>query len=212
MRRPPPPPEPVPRAWHGETVVCLASGPSLTQADVDFCRGKARVIAVNDTHRLAPWADVLYAADAKWWRRFGGVPEFKGLKYSILPNNGVGHWMDDCEFQDIRILRNTGGGGYDPDATALRTGCNSGYQAIHLAMHFGAKRIVLLGYDMHGDHFFGSHPDKSRPPFALCLSKFPTLVEPLKTAGVEIVNCTPGSHIDCFPMGTLSEVFAEVAA
>ena len=57
----------VPRAWVDETAVCIASGPSLTQADVDYVRGKARVIVVNNGYLLAPWADVLYAADARWW-------------------------------------------------------------------------------------------------------------------------------------------------
>src|SRR5690349_14752114 len=32
--------------WAGETVVCLATGPSLTAEDVASCRGKARVIAI----------------------------------------------------------------------------------------------------------------------------------------------------------------------
>src|SRR5690606_8383467 len=34
----------VPRRWPNSTVVCLASGPSLTPEDVAFCRGKAPVI------------------------------------------------------------------------------------------------------------------------------------------------------------------------
>lgn len=196
----------VERLWPHATVVCLGSGPSLTQADVDRVRGRARVIAVNDAFRLAPWADVLYAADAKWWRRGAGVPTFRGLKYSILPN-----WTAQ-EFPDVRILRNTGVDGLELDPTGLRTGRNSGYQAINLAVHLGASQIVLLGYDMHGDHFFGSHPDKSKPPFALCLPLFPTLVGPLKAAGVSVVNCTPRSAVTCFPMTPLSSVLAEVAA
>lgn len=199
---------PVPRIWVGETVVCLASGPSLTLADVTRCRGSARVIAVNDTVRYAPWADVLYAADVKWWRRFNGVPEFTGMKYSIQSNNGTIH--DD--FPDVRVLRNTGVCGLDLQPDALRTGCNSGYQAIHLAVHFGATRIVLLGYDMQGDHFFGSHPDKSRPPFELCLPHFQTLVAPVAALGIEIVNCTRESAITCFPMATIDAVIQERAA
>lgn len=194
--------EPVPKLWPNSTVVCLGSGPSLTQADVDRCREHARVIAVNDTVRMAPWADVLYAADVKWWRRFAGVPGFRGFKYSIMANTGNRPTAQE-EFRDIRILRNTGTNGLELQPDALRTGCNSGYQAINLAVHFGARQILLLGYDMHGDHFFGSHPDKTRPPFAMCLPLFPTLVAPLKAAGVSIVNCTPRSAITCFPMGTL---------
>lgn len=199
---------PVPRLWPHSTIACLGSGPSLTQADVDCCRECAHVIAVNDTVRLAPWADVLYAADGKWWRRFAGMPDFRGLKYSIMANTGT-RPTAQAEFRDIRILRNTGTSGLELEPDALRTGCNSGYQAINLAVHLGARQILLLGYDMHGDHFFGSHPDKTKPPFALCLPMFPTLVAPLAEAGVSIVNCTPGSAITCFPMGTLDAVLAE---
>jgi hypothetical protein len=201
---------PVEKLWPKSTIVCLGTGPSLTQADVDFCRGKARVIAVNNAHEIAPWADVLYAADAKWWRRFNGVPAFRGLKYSILPNSSQRNFRP--EFPDIRLLGNTGMRGLERDPSALRTGCNSGYQAINLAVHLGATQIVLLGYDMHGDHYFGSHPDKAKPPFALCLSAFPTLVAPLAEIGVSIVNCTPGSALTCFPMAPLSSVLEEVAA
>jgi hypothetical protein len=69
----------VPPEWVGETAAILASGPSLTREQCEAVRGKAKVIAVNnqaiDTDcdgvrvpAMAPWADVLYAADAKWWQ------------------------------------------------------------------------------------------------------------------------------------------------
>jgi hypothetical protein len=43
---------------------------------------------------------------------------------------------------------------------------------------------------MQGGHWFGKHPDKSGPPFALCLSLWPSIVAPLKALGVEVINCT----------------------
>jgi hypothetical protein len=102
------------------------------------------------------------------------------------------------------------------DPSAVRTGFNSGYQAINLAVHLGASRIVLLGYDMRvdqkrrsRDHFFGQHPDHTVPPVAACLTAFKTLVKPLAEVGVEIVNCTSGSALVSFPMRPLAEVFAE---
>ena len=50
--------------WAGDTCCILATGPSLTPAQAEYAKGKARVIAVNDAWRLAPWADILYACDA----------------------------------------------------------------------------------------------------------------------------------------------------
>ena len=52
--------------------VCIASGPSLTPEDVQAVKewrdaGKGKVIVVNTTFRAAPWADAMFAMDAKWW-------------------------------------------------------------------------------------------------------------------------------------------------
>lgn len=185
--------------WRGDTVVILATGPSLTVEDAEWVRGKARVIAVNDAYRVAPWADVLYACDDKWWRWHQGVPVFQGRKLSIKCKS----------YHDVERLCNTGAEGLETERRdGVRTGRNSGYQAIGVAVLLGATRIVLLGYDMRGDHFFGAHPDGSRPPFALCLAVFQTMVQPLRDAGVEVINCTRESALTCFPRQSLHEVVA----
>ncbi len=150
----------VERIWTGETVAILATGPSLCQEDVDYVKGKARVICVNDSWRLAPWADALYACDPAWWRWHDGVKSFDGPKWSIAHEA----WSDRLRksFPDVARLKNTGETGLEVDPAGLRTGRNSGYQAINLAVHYGARRIVLLGYDLQRTdgkaHFFGNHP------------------------------------------------------
>lgn len=194
-----PPVASVPRLWPGATVVCLGTGPSLTAADVASVRGRARVIAINDAYKLAPWADVLYACDAKWWAWHKGVPTFPGLKYAIQA--GADRWPG------VQLLRKTGDTGLELSPHGLRTGSNSGYQAIGLAVHLGAARILLLGYDMTGGaaHFFGKHPDGSGPPFKLCLERFATLVAPLRERGIDIVNCTRTTALRCFPCQPLEQ-------
>ena len=73
----------VPSLCPGGTVVCLGGGPSLHADDVAYCRGKATVIAINDSWRLAPWADALIASDAAWWQHYRGVPAYAGLKFCL---------------------------------------------------------------------------------------------------------------------------------
>ena len=193
----------VPKLWPGGTVVCLATGPSLTKTDIEYVRGKVQgVIAINDAYKWALWADVLYGCDAKWWRWQKGARAFAGLKYTLQ--------KEATQFPGVQLLRQTGPDGLELDPTGVRTGRNSGYQAINLAVHLGAARIVLLGYDMHGDHCFGRHPDGSRPPFGLCRPKFKTLVAPLKAAGVSIVNCTRVTALDAFPRMTLEQALPAV--
>jgi hypothetical protein len=191
----------VPRVWPDSLIVCLGTGPSLTGADVTRVQGQ-RVIAINNAYQLAPWADVLYACDAKWWRWHAGAPTFHGRKYMLQPA---------CrEYPEITALRNTGPTGLELDPSGLRTGHNSGYQAINLAVHLGARTIVLLGYDMQSPgrdaHFFGAHPDQSKPPFSRCLATFATLVEPLAARGIAVLNCTRQTALRCFPQPALDEV------
>lgn len=203
----------VPRLWRGERVVILGGGSSLTAADVDFCRGKARVIAIKEAHQLAPWADAIYAADAKWWRHYNGVPGFDGLKYAIeqSPDQPPTDWT---RWPDVQVLRNTGAEGLELSPDGLRTGYNSGYQAVNLAYHLaGATRIVLLGFDMwtgpNGDqNWFGYHPLHTPSPYPLFLHAFKSLEAPLKAAGIEVVNASRFTVLDSFPRVALEEAFA----
>lgn len=207
----------VDKLWPGATIVCIASGPSLTAEDVDYVRGKARVIVVNTSYKLAPWADVLYAADPLWWTWHKGAPDFQGLKFSAETENWKMRWIRKCP--DVQQVAITGEFGLELNPAGLRRGYNSGYQAINLAVHLGATRIVLLGYDMqigpHGEeHWHDDHPHANRSRYDQFRRAFPTLVEPLQKLGIEIVNCTRRSALTCFPRAALRDVLvsAEVAA
>lgn len=191
----------VPRLWPGESVVCIGGGPSLRVDDLVACRGAGlRAIAVNDAYRLAPWADVLYASDEKWWTWHAGVPTFQGLKYGVTSSIPI-------TWAGVTVLENTGWLGLEHDPTGLRAGHNSGYQAINLAVHLGASRIVLLGYDMAPSggltHWFGDHPDAEPSPYPQMIEAFATLVEPLAALGVEVWNCSRRSALPWFKMVAL---------
>lgn len=201
-----------PRLWPGATVACLGGGPSLTQGQVARLRGRVRVVAINDAWRLAPWADVLYACDWRWWRKHAGVPAFQGLKVTL--SNGCGH-LD--AWPEIRVLENTGTEGLERAPSGLRTGRNGGYQAINLAVHLGAARILLLGYDMKAaagerTHWFGDHedwPTRATIFRDVFLPHFAGLARALDELGVAVVNCTPDSALDVFPRARLEEALAE---
>lgn len=190
---------PVPRLWPGETCAICASGPSLTLEQVEAVRGRARVVVVNTTYRLAPWADLLYGCDRKWWEK--ERPEFSGLKVSQDPVEGV-----------LKVPSEDAPG-LSLDPVRIHQGANSGYQALNLAVLLGAARVVLLGYDMrvvggerhwHGDHPPGlNNPDASN--FARWASEFARAVPDLARAGVEVINCTQGSALRCFPMADLED-------
>ncbi|MCH8999187.1 MAG: hypothetical protein IID48_13140 [Proteobacteria bacterium] len=202
----------VPRLWPGSTIACLGGGPSLSRHQVDRLRGRARVIAVNDAYKLAPWAEVLYACDWRWWLKHGGVPDFAGLKVTL--SNSRGH-LD--AYPDIEIVENTGTEGLERDPRGLRTGRNGGYQAINLAVHLGAKRVLLLGYDMKADargrtHWFGDHadwPTRAGVFSGVMLPQFAKLAGELEALGVAVVNCTLDSALDVFAKVPLEQALAD---
>lgn len=188
----------VPRMWEGRAVAVCASGHSMRAEIAEQLNSAGLpIIVVNDTYRLAPFADMLVAGDLKWWRVNGAATEsFRGLKVTAQPN---------CSVPGVLYLRPTGVMGFAPDPGSIRTGNNSGYQAIHIAIQAGAATIGLFGFDMHGDHWFGEHSGRLRGANPQPFHRWIPLFSGLKGRGAEIINCTPGSALKCFPFGTLEE-------
>jgi hypothetical protein len=183
--------------WAGEAAVVIASGPSLTQADVDLCRGR-RMIAVNDNWRRAPWADCLFAADRGWWERKGpAAGEFAGMRVTIdAIDDGDAHQMLPDPYA-----------GLCTDRRKLAAGSNSGGYAVNLAFHFGANPIVLLGFDMKAaadgrTHWFGSHPEGLCNPdernFDHWRTRLRAMGQRLKERGVDVINATRDTALTGF--------------
>lgn len=185
--------------------MCLASGPSLTREDAAYAKAKARTIVINTTYQMLPTADVLYAADLKWWKWHKGAPEFAGLKYTVT--------AEACIYPGVQCLRRGPQQGLSSHPDTLCLGSNGGYQAINLAAHLGAAKIVLLGYDMQrgprGEtHWHGKHPHENSMNLKGYALNFPWLVEPLKKAGIAIVNCSRTTALTCFPRMALEDALS----
>lgn len=150
---------------------------------------------------------MLYFADAKWWRWHKDRPEFQafaGIKCSI-ENTGA-----QIEDGAIHMLRNGGPEGLSTDPQALRTGQNSGYQAINFALLAGAETVLLLGYDGKvakdgKTHFFGHHAEREQPYVYDLYRKALRKLPPLLGQEVKVINCSPDSAVDCFPKMDLEQ-------
>lgn len=165
------------------TVAVLATGPSMSQELADKVRGRCRVVAVCNAYELAPWADALVCNDGIWWKVHPNALQFAGRKFCGQDQPGT-EW-----------LRN---------APEFPAGSNSGYQGVRVAGLLGATRILLLGFDMRGDHYFGRHPEPLRNSND---AKFRAMAAQFRLwKGVPVLNCTPGSALTCFPMADLDEV------
>jgi hypothetical protein len=136
--------------WEGKTAAIIASGPSTKTIPLDLLKDRSvHSIVINTSVRLAPWAEVLYACDGKWWRLNNGIRGFTGLKVT-QDTDAVDLYP---EIKLIKVIRHS-------DELILKHGyvgggANSGFQALNLVVQWGAKRILLIGYDMRLD--LGSH-------------------------------------------------------
>lgn len=199
----------VPWLFPDSTIVCVGSGPSLVPADIlrAACAG-AVILAINSAYLACPSVlpDVLYAPDAQWWGWHPAALDLPCLKFAFQQEAAI--------YPQLTILGRTGYDGLDTDPRYLRSGGHSGYAAINLAVHLGAKRIVLLGYDHRpaadGAHHFagGDHPDGSHVPYDVHLAVYDTLVAPLAALNIMIVNASRVTTITAFPCATLAEVLS----
>jgi hypothetical protein len=185
-----------------ENWIICASGPSMKP--LDPVPGWSCMV-VNNTWKLAPWADVLYAGDPNWWEAYGHeVKHWRGVKYTRHLRSAARY---GCEY--VRRIRK--GEGLCTQPMVIHSGGNSGYQAVNLAYHLGARRIILLGFDMHrrnGGHWFGEHQNMLSAPINHIkewVRLFRPLARDLANMGVEVINATPGSDLDCFPKMSLAQ-------
>lgn len=200
---------------HWNTIVCIASGTSLTAEQLTAVsgardRGLVKTIVVNLSWEKFPESDILYACDTPWWNEYGPkvCREYRGECWTRS--------LEASETFGVNFINSIGKPGLSCNPAVIHEGGNGGYQAINLAFHlfsyFGPRRIVLLGYDMKEGPKGRKrhHPDypplkklSNSQPFASWLDRYGALAKDLKVQGVDVVNCSPGSALKCFRLGAL---------
>lgn len=197
-----------------ETVVCVASGPSLSAEQLEPVRlareaGRVRVVGVNNTYRLAPWVDVVFAVDLLWWKKHHADVKARAPRAETVTQDASAHKQFDLRTR-IRGAASDGLGMHE-----IHTGGNGGHAAVNLAYLWGAKRIVLLGYDMklgpNGErHWHADHPAPciQTQLFDHWIRRFESTARDLKKLGIEVLNCTPGSALPWFKRCTIDEALA----
>jgi hypothetical protein len=181
--------------WQGQTVVCIASGPSLTAADCEMVKAaRLPTIVTNTTIKLCPWADVLVGFDGAWWTLYAPeLVDYKGLRVTCS-NSG-------SRAGAIPMHKNPG----------FRAFGNSGCAAIALAVLGKPRRIVLLGYDVqHTDgrkHWHADHPAPlgNAKGVKLWPAKFAKVADHAARHGVPVVNASRETALTCFPRARLED-------
>jgi hypothetical protein len=172
--------------------VCIASGPSLTLQDVLLVKAWREaaenrfVVVVNNCFKIAPWADILYAMDYRWWNVYADEVKatFFGERITCsqayLPHQLV----------------------HAPRLWPWENFGNSGAGGVQVARFKGARRVVLVGYDCYRKtHWHGDHPS----PLYNCQSisvwprQFQRLANKMKTRNVQVLNASRATALKCWP-------------
>jgi hypothetical protein len=168
-----------------------------------------KVIAINDNYLIAPWADILYACDGHWWDWHAERQELKAFKGRKITQD-----KEAAERYGLEYIESRDASGLSRDPGYIHKGSNSGIQAINLAYHLGARRIVLLGYDMQatGDksHWFGDHPNGFRSYYHRWIPLYQRVAEDAGSMGLEIINATRETALTCFVRKKLKQVLDEL--
>lgn len=195
------------RDWEGETAFVLAGGPSVLDLDLSLLKGR-RVIAINSAHLTYPSADALFYADAGWWTDTGWKePAFAG---EIFTTSSVGGPKTVKRLVKIKPAL---GVSTDPGRVAMDATSVAG--ATNILIHRGVARIIWLGVDGCLGPNGRRHHHGARYPNPLIKGWFDrhrkeleSLAPSIRALGVEIINCSPVSHIACWPKMSLPEALA----
>jgi len=222
----------VTKIWAGNTAFIIGGGPSLAiqaglspnQKDPKILfpaiaeylsklgLNKHRVIGVNDAFRLGDdLIDVAWFTDCGWFdKNFVEFARFAGLKAHICSRHGERPGTH-------RIIRKeTSGISTDPKVIHWN-GC-SGSSAINLAYLLGARRVILIAFDMQFgqgkvNNWHAEHKKKRAKgwnPYPRFLKPFITIAQDAKELGLEIINANPDSALDIFPKMKLEDVIHEL--
>lgn len=185
--------------------VVIASGPSAGEANLDLVAGWP-TLTVNDAYRLSLQATGLYAADPRWWEHHGARvrQDFRGECWTQDEKTAKAlglNWIE-CERRP----------GLSTAQGVIRSGGvigNSGAQAINLAFLLGARRLILVGFDMNDhpgpSHFFGEHPKGLNygTKYRVFAGHMAEMARDLAVQGVEVINCSLKSGLNYWPKRTL---------
>lgn len=193
------------------TIACIGTGPSLTTKQVLTARNKGfRLFGCNNAYQVARDIELLYGCNYEWWAHYW--PSVRYLDCEKWTTN-----RDAAMRFGINWIAEKNEPGLSTYPNVIHHGHGSGYSLVSMAHRAGAKRILLLGYDLKyapdydgkarqtgsgPRHFFGEYPSSMQhwPSAQVKAGIHVELVElyrSIHTQGlVEIINCTPGSALE----------------
>jgi hypothetical protein len=199
--------------WAGQYVAIIGGGASVKRSDVELLKGRLRVVVINESHQLAPWADVLYSCDHLWWAmRHFMWKDFKGLK--VTPDPGAVLQFPELKKINLRNWHNPVRHFLMDEWGEVGSGQGSGFQVVNWLAQVAVKGMALLGYDGctidNKLHWHGRHEGRLNNPNQSTFLGWKQWMEnaapKLQELNIEMVNCSMVSTIGCFPRHSVEDI------
>lgn len=212
-----------PQLFKDKTVFITSGGPTFPwrQFKDGLLDGQV-VLGVNRIIALCSNFDAYFLGDSRGYWEHGHKKEIDGFgKPAFCANQ---KWPMDRSvigvpaFQLVRVGLSEG---LDPRPDRIAWNKSSGGAAIDVAVHMGARKIVLLGYDMravNGQMNWYGEAFKDRDNAGLTFMKakkemlasfllpYPKIARDAQSRGIEIINATKDSAITSFPYVPLEKL------
>jgi len=192
--------------WPGEDIIIIGGGPSLEGFDWERLI-PYRTIGCNDAYQLGPEVcDVCVFGDQKWFNAHkADLINFPNPVFTNQP------FLHTSSPDWLRTMSRRPSGLYRQE---LGWGGNTGCIAINLALILGAKRVLLLGFDLKRGLKGQSnwHPHNVGVPNEASWKRFKIGFQqiacdlPKVFPGCSIFNLGPDSGLDVFPKMELDDV------
>lgn len=218
----------IPKKYNGESVVIIATGPSITQEQIDLvAQSDCRIITVNNSYQLIE-PDIQIACNDNWWdyyyRNDERLRKLKADKWTRYKKQAINY--------NINYIDSIVKDGLSTDPSVVHINHGSGPMAINFATLYGFKKIILIGHDMKfakdyngakrqpgssPRHYFGEYPKQmqhfprskqsvdSNGVIVGLITAYSKMIPDLDKLNIDIVNCTPGTELKCFRMNDLSK-------
>lgn len=199
-----PPKWTAPPMWKGQFAFVIGGGPSVKPEHVEMIKGH-KVVVINSSYEIAPWADILFFGDTRWWmhNQKDVLSKFRnGMMITV--SRSVKH-------PRVKNMARCAPPGLTDIPSVLTMERTSLTAVLNLMKHFKVRGIGLLGIDNKTQgrqvHHHTPHPWAQRPGWELAQrNELKSTVIPLQDEGIKVWNLSPVSAIDFWPHRTLQEV------
>jgi hypothetical protein len=192
-------------------VLIVGCGASLR--DVDFSRlvGLGYILAVKEAIWDLPFADACFGLDVPWMeRKKNELATIKSPLYLAVPTNRPFPILANATYL-MRVRQDR----LSMNPAEISCGRNSGFGAINLAIHKGAKLIYLFGYDYTPNSYYCperyTHKKKEHEDhWPLWATVIDGIKDQLDKLGVTVINASPQSTIRTFQKVTIEKALSDL--